>query len=395
MTRDARDLGLIFYLPNLGGYRDRANLIGHVIRKLGCGVIVTSRLDLDPKQIGIGDIRIAEVESNRRIPGGTALAASRTVSRLLQENRFNVVHDTFGHLLPLFLYRWRHQGVVFVTSLYNLAEWDLRRVLWPRYRWRTLTQFNLRTSFHRSLVQRAVCRAADCVVVQAPGLIGRLVEYLPWVRSKVTWIPNNVVADQQSIDTPSPVKDEDVIKLLFVGGLTTIKGADHLLTLLSLARAREVQVLADVVGGLAPADERYITERIERESLTASISFPGHMDRAGLDRYHATSDWLFHVSSFDGSPRVVLEALARGLPVIGARHPGVTVLDPDESFILFADPYDPHQLLDRLVEFKANSTRYAARAQVGRTYVDKHFSSSAVSQRYVDLYTRLIDEVSK
>ena len=400
MTVQPEDVRFIFYLPSLSAYRDRANLVAHIARRAGRGVLVTSRLDVAPAEIGVEDLEVVEAPKRGGYPGSAAIAASGAVGRLLRGGDFNVVHDTFGHLIPLFWRRRRHPGQVFVTSLYQIAEWDLRRQIWPTYRWRTLTQVNLRTFPPRALVQRAVCGAADCVVVQAPGLVDRLAEHLPHIRSKVAWIPNNVVGPGTAVRREGPADGQGTIRLLYVGGFAVMKGGDHLLTLLSRARDRGIPVRATAVGTSSPlevshpVDHLYLRERIEQEDLKGSIDFHMRVDRAALESFYAEADWLFHVTSLDGSPRVVLEALVRGVPVIGSRHPGVTVLDSNREFILFAEPFDPDAVLDSLVASKADPGAHAARAAAGRRHVEEDFSSETVSERYVELYTRLLAERS-
>jgi len=398
MTVRPEDIRFIFYLPNLRAYRDRANLVAHIARKVGRGVLVTSRLDVAPEEIGIEDLEIVEAPRRGRYPGSTAVAASRAAGRLLRSGDFNVVHDTFGHLLPLFLRRHHHPEHVFLTSLYAIAEWDLRYEIWPAYRLRTLTHLNLRTWPTRALIQRAVCRAADCVVVQAPGLVDRLAEHLPHIRSKVVWIPNNVVSPGTVVPREGPAGEQGTIRLLYVGGFAVMKGGDHVVALLSRARNRGIPVRATAVGTSSPleasglVDHPYFRRRIEAEDLRDSMDFHMGVDRAELESFYGEADWLFHVSSLDGSPRVVLEALVRGLPVIGSRHPGITVLDSDDAFILFAEPFDADALLDQLAAEKADPDVHAARARAGRAHVEGNFSSEAVSERYVDLYARLLKE---
>ena len=368
-----------------------------IARRVGRVVLVTSAMDVPPAEIGIEDLEVVEAPKRGRYPGSTAVAASRAVGKLLRDGRFNVVHDTFAHLLPLFWCRRRHAGQVFVTSLYMIAEWELRRWIWPRYHVRTLTHRSLRLWFLRVLTQRAIIRATDSVVVQAPGLVDRLTECVPSARSKVAWIPNNVVGPRTG-EPERPANDRQAIELLCVGGFGVAKGADHLLTLLARARSRDIPLHATAVGMSSPleashpVDHPYLRRRIEEEGLRDSIDFHMRVDRSELESFYAEADWLFHVSSLDGSPRVVLEALMRGVPVIGSMHPGVTVLDPDDAFTLFVERFDADSLLDRLVAEKADPRAHNARAEAGRVYVEKHFSSDAVSERYVDLYSRLLEE---
>ena len=393
------DIRFIFYLPNLHSYLDRVDLISHIADRVGRGVLVTSVADADIPGLGDGNLELIVVPSGRTYPGRTAFAASRVVGNLLDSGDFNIVHDTFGHLSPLFWRRKRHPRQVYLTSYYLLAEWDLRRWIWPKYGVRTLTNTNLRQSVFRTVSQRVIARAVDTLVVQAPGLVDRMAEINKNARSKLTWLPNNVVMPGEPDTVPQATPDP-TIQLLWVGGFAMAKGADELLTLLGRSIQRGIPVHATAIGTSSPLDRSippfvdhiYLRNRIESEGLTDHISFVSRVDPREMDVHYRSADWLYHVTNIDGSPRVVIEALIRGLPIIGSRHPGVTVLDPDDQYILFADPFDPDLVLDRLEAEKADLVAHYERASAGQAYVGKNFSSDAVSEKYVALYGRLISE---
>ena len=399
MTVSPQDIRFIFYLPNLHSYLDRVDLIQRLAEKVGRGVLVTLRADAEIRGLRPGKLELVVVPGGKRFPGRSAIAASRTVGRLLRENDFNVVHDTFGHLSPLFWRRRRHPGQVFLTSFFSLCEWDLRRWVWPIYGMRTITNLNLRQWIYRTVSQRVVARVSDSVVVQAPGLVDRVSEINRDARPKLTWIPNNVVADSEHASQSDAAGGAE-IKLLTVGGFGIAKGADELLTLLGRGKERGVPIRATVVGSSSPLDESirphiddlHLRRRINSEGLRDHIQFLSRVEPTEMDRHYRSADWLFHPTRLDGSPRAVLEALARGLPVIGSRHPGVTVLDPEDGYILFSDPFDADAVLDQIEAEKSDPASHALRSRSGSEYVLKNFSSEAVSDRYVDLYLRLLSE---
>ena len=392
----SKDIRLIFYLPNLSAYRDRAHLIGQIAGIIGKAVLVTSKLDIDPDEINLDSrLRVVELPKGRRFPGRTLFAASRVVGDLLREYNFNIVHDTFGHLLPLFLCKYRFPDFIFITSLYNLAEWDFRKFIWPRYGMKSFKYRDLRLLMMRLPIQREICSLADYIVVQAPELIDRLVKYIPISSSKVVWLPNNITECSINQDSsPAFMNKEQKIRLLFVGGFSVGKGADLLLDLLDRARVKKISLEATAVGGFAAIDEHYLQKRIQYLNLNGNLTIHERLHRDALNEFYDHSDWLFHVSAVDGSPRVVLEALVRGVPVIGSYHPGIKVVDPHEEFILFAEPWNPDTLLDELLALQQDPHSYQARAECGQVYVKKYFSSETVSERYVELYRRLLQKRS-
>lgn len=388
----ARGVRFVFYLPSIAGYRDRVRMVAGIARKVDRGVLVTSRIDADLRDLDLNGLEIVEASPARRlIPWATALAGSAAVERLLSQDQFNVVHDTFGHLMPVFLKHAWHPGRVFLTSMYSITEWDLRRWVWPRYGARLLLYPNLRAWIYRLPVQRSMCYLSDCVVVQAPGLADRLRELVKIEGSRIAWIPNSVNGGGPiAVPTRQRANPDGPIQLLYVGTFWTGKGAGKLLDLLGRARHRGVSIRALVVGGFAPDDAHSLRVRISRERLDGLITVRSRVPVAELDAIFADSHWLFHVTDVDGSPRVVLEALSRGVPVIGSRHPGIGVLDPDSKFILFAHPFDPDELLNRLVDERIGRSKYETRVALGQAAVAANFSSEAVSRLYVALYEKLL-----
>ncbi|MFP6680412.1 MAG: glycosyltransferase family 4 protein [Dehalococcoidia bacterium] len=396
----ASDIRFVFYLPNIASYLDRVELIGHIADKVGRGVLVTSRIDFPLETLRLGKLEVLEIPRGRRYPGRTAITASRVIDQLMATGEFNVVHDTFAHLSPLFLRRIRHRGVVFITSFYSIAEWDFRKRIRPAYGMLSVTHPNLRQYIKRSIMQRIVALLADCVVVQAPELIDRVKEYNKRAGNKLAWIPNNVVVSKKHSRMSKTVDDSTIHLLWAAGGFDRTKGADELLTLLRRAMERGISIHVSAVGASSPFDsslrpyfdDQYLGQRMQNEKLEGHISFLNRISPELMGEYYRDADWLFHMSHLDGSPRVALEALARGLPVIGFRHPGLNVLDPQDSFILFSDPFDPDAVLDRMVSDKNNLLDYQRRSTAGSRYANDNFSSDRVAERYVDLYMRLLSE---
>ena len=400
MGTSASDIRFVFYLPNLSSYLDRVQLVRRIADKVGRGVLVTSRMDVPLQNLDLGSLEVIEVPSGRRYPGRSAVAASGTVARLLESDNFNIVHDTFAHLSPLFLRRRHHPGQVFLTSLYSLAEWDLREWIRPTYGMRSVTNPNLRQYILRTLTQRVIMRLADCIVVQAPGLVQRVERYNKGASGKLTWIPNNVEIPDESGSRAEDADTKSIHLLWAAGGFDRAKGADELLTLLRRGKERGVPIRVSAVGASSPLDQSvppyldyyHLRHRMESEGLTESIAFLNRIAPEQMDHYYRDADWLFHVSHLDGSPRVALEALGRGLPVIGLRHPGMTILDPDDRYIFYADPFDADSVLDQLIAEKADPQSHSNRASAGHKNVAEHFSGDAVSDKYVEVYTRLVSE---
>jgi glycosyltransferase involved in cell wall biosynthesis len=131
--------------------------------------------------------------------------------------------------------------------------------------------------------------------------------------------------DVQSVIT-SALRDEDFyvradcclarpVRLLFVGYLRPEKRVEDLLEAVRLLRERGTDAVADVVGS---GEHRPALETMaQRLGVREHVTFHGHAvaGRELNSRYEA-ADVLVFPSLSEGSPKVVLEAMAHSLPVV-------------------------------------------------------------------------------
>jgi len=165
--------------------------------------------------------------------------------------------------------------------------------------------------------ERAVLSAATTVVTTSAWARGRLLELyrLPAGRVHVA-APGVDAADV----VPGTATGE---ALLCVASITSVKGHDVLLD--ALAPMTDVPWCCVCVGGLE-RDPAFV-ERIRRRSVDRGLAdrmcFPGPRTGADLDRAYAAADVVVLPSRAETYGMVVVEALARGLPVIATDVGGV------------------------------------------------------------------------
>lgn len=135
-------------------------------------------------------------------------------------------------------------------------------------------------------------------------------------------LPNVVDTDQ--FFPPSQIASPDeIVRLLAVGRLSSEKRFDRLLRVLAaLPMELRSMVRASIVGEgpLRPALE----QQAHQLGLDQTVRFWGA--QADMAPLYRDCDLLALTSDSEGSPNVVLEAMASGLPVIGTRTGGVAEL---------------------------------------------------------------------
>jgi glycosyltransferase involved in cell wall biosynthesis len=99
------------------------------------------------------------------------------------------------------------------------------------------------------------------------------------------------------------------IQVLFVGSLRAFKQPDFLLSAASAFPEADFRIAGN--GPMAPG----LASRVEREQLH-NVNLLGPLDAGNLRSEYRTADIFLFPSKWEGSPKVILEAAASGLPVI-------------------------------------------------------------------------------
>lgn len=148
---------------------------------------------------------------------------------------------------------------------------------------------------------------------------------------------------------PPPESEDrrDGTRLLFVGHLLEVKGADRLPRIFSLIAARLPGARLDIVGG--DAGELWgesIRAEFARSPLSGSVSFHGQLLPAEIAELMRGADLLIVPSRSEGFGCVAIEAQACGTPALGTATgglpeaigvPGMTVAQEGDFEAAFAE----------------------------------------------------------
>ncbi len=139
-------------------------------------------------------------------------------------------------------------------------------------------------------------------------------------------------ARQQPLPTRTPAT---TVTFLFVGELShEIKGTDILLEAIGLALAEEPSVRLILIGnGVDGERDRQLARTLR---LHDAVTFLGVQRPEKILETMDRADCLVVSSRTEGMPRVILEAFARGLPVIATRVGGIpeVVHDTENGFLV-------------------------------------------------------------
>ncbi|AGB21348.1 glycosyltransferase [Mycobacterium sp. JS623] len=186
-------------------------------------------------------------------------------------------------------------------------------------------------------------------------------------RDRVLVLPS--IPDDQARAPVAPRSSGGPCRCLFVGELNhAVKGTDLLIS--AFARVHEVEPAArlDVVGD---GPDRAVDEAFVRDhGLDAVVRFRGTMPAQGVLDAIDAADVVVMASRSEGMPRTILEAFARGVPVIAPRVGGIPEAVRDGETGLLVTPDDPAALADALLRLIGDPALRQALGARGRAWVD-------------------------
>ena len=255
----------------------------------------------------------------------------------------------------------------------------------------------------QKLVQRLVCRMADCVLVNAEAIRDWLIAdgFEP---EKIVVIPNgiDVARFRRPVDGEGPRRElgiaPDAPLVTMVSRLSPTKGVEHLLDAIAATAVTHPKLRALIVGeGLVAQDGVVMQDRVYLDSLIARAKRLGIADRVIFTGYRSdipallAETTVFALPSLtEGLSNVVLEAMAAGLPVIATRVGGTPEIIRDGQNGLLVPPSDPTALkaaLTKLLDDPALANGLGASA---RRSVEERFSMARMVSSTEALYTDLL-----
>ena len=130
-----------------------------------------------------------------------------------------------------------------------------------------------------------------------------------------------------------------------------------------------------------------LEEMVMHKRLTG-ITFNGPVQSGQLSRLYTEADLYINVSSIDGLPVSLLEALAVGLPVITTGVGGIPSVITDRKNGLFVNPDDPAQLAGTIIKLVESPNLVKSLSEQARLSISSQ-SIPGIKERWRSLYHSL------
>lgn len=237
----------------------------------------------------------------------------------------------------------------------------------------------------RALVRRAA-RHADRAIALDAFLVPDVMRNLGLPCGRVAIVPNGIdVARVDRLTGPSPPLHDGPPVIVSLARIEPNKGLDVLATALGMISDQ----LPDGWRWLHIGDgaaRRQVEEAITRAEVGAHATLLGRLSDEELHRTLATATLFVHPTRYEGSPLVLLEAMAHRLPIVASAVGGIPdKVIPDETGWLI--PPDDPAALGAAIRSALSQPPAILRAvgERGRARVLAHFSLTHVVDELIAL----------
>lgn len=178
--------------------------------------------------------------------------------------------------------------------------------------------------------------------------------------------------------------------IVYAGRLAREKCIDVLIRAFAgLAAGRPAALLVLAGHGSARGELEALAQQL---GVAERVRFTGTLSHAALARLFAASDVFAIASTSETQSMVLLQAMACGLPVVGARRGGLIEHIPQEAGQL-AEPGQADAFRENLVRILADQAMRERMGVAARRFAEA-FSVTAIADAWEDVYRRLLADAA-
>ncbi len=155
---------------------------------------------------------------------------------------------------------------------------------------------------------------------------------------------------------PLPLYSDKVV-ITYIGYVRFAKGMNCLMEFCKRLKDEHISFLFNLIGdGEMFVD---VQEFLKKENLSEYVIMHGHIDsKEKMNEILRSSDLFFFPSLSEGSPRVVIEAMAQGTPVISTPVGSLPTTFTEKESIRFFDFNDAQKAVEIVKSFIANPSQF-------------------------------------
>ncbi len=325
----AADTALKFFMENVASYFDHVSLCVPVIKDQDGSHLEAGLISFDPQRIRIVETYPCKsvAEYYLKLP----FILKRNVGLFYKEmQNTDVIFlrlPAMNAFLIYFLNSLRKKKI----NLICYFEGNEKEIIVRSHRYRgLLNKISIWIASLHSIVYQRIVRAAKVAFFLSSAMKN---EYACG-KNNAFFIFTSLLDDADIHRRPSGPCSDNKIKLLYVGRLSHEKGIEYLLKSIQMLRRNRRDVTLQLCGdGPEKKNLQILCRKLEIEG---KVEFTGFVPQGReLNKVYSEADIFILPSLSEGVPKVLLEAMSKGLPVITTEVGGIPdIIKHNENGIL-------------------------------------------------------------
>jgi glycosyltransferase involved in cell wall biosynthesis len=136
-----------------------------------------------------------------------------------------------------------------------------------------------------------------------------------------------------------------------------------------------------------------LQQQIDRQDLRSQVTLLGHCP--DMRSTYQAFDLLVQSSDYEGTPTVIVEAMALELPIVATDVGGTAQLAPAPTCALLVPPRAPHLLADAILRTLGDTDATATRVAAARERVETTLNYAARTRKLESIYRELCGQGSR
>jgi colanic acid/amylovoran biosynthesis glycosyltransferase len=213
--------------------------------------------------------------------------------------------------------------------------------------------------------------------------------------------PQKIVVHRMGVDlkkftfAPRRLRQDGKVRLLTVARLANKKGVEYGIQAVANVLRKHPHVEYNIAGDGPLKND--LANLVDTLNINDKVRLLGWKRQEEIVELMKSADILLapSVTSGDGEqegiPVVLMEALARGLPVLSTQHAGIPELIQDGESGFLVPERDVNALTERLEFLVQHQELWPEMGRAGRDYIERHHDINKLNDQLVQLYQRLLD----
>jgi glycosyltransferase involved in cell wall biosynthesis len=305
------------------------------------------------------------------VPGAVydIIAGKRQINKLLRQINPDIVHFQ-NHAFLAANCPYPH-----VLTIHGIMEkdaiWDSR---WGPLRWLKWLLLKLSEDYGRR-------REKYVILISEYAK-----QFLPKKNNiRKSWLINNPIADSYfNIDWQF-----EPGRIFCCSRVRPLKNIVGMIKALTIIRQHLPDAQLRIAGSAEPAYMRQCQREVEVNSLSDNVCFLGNISIDDVQLELSKANCLV-VSSFqENAPLSIAEAMAAGVPVVGAKVGGVPEMIEDGKTGLLVDPYDVNDIAKAVLKILSDQNLAHSMSRRAKE-IARRYMASAVCKKTLQVYNEIL-----